>query len=73
MVMLHDDAQGLALDRDGLRVHTAPVMQVIDQAKARRWLKLLERDDYGVDFQRYSAEGRPASYQYPFLTSPVEY
>ncbi|MFG0409444.1 ABC transporter substrate-binding protein [Pseudomonas sp. NY5710] len=73
MVMLHDDAQGLALNRDGLREHTAPVMQVIDQAKARRWLKLLERDDYGVDFQRYSAEGRPASYQYPFLTSPVEY
>ena len=73
MVMLHDDAHGLALNRDGLREHSAPVLQAIDQAKARRWLKLLERDDYGVDFQRYSAEGRPAGYQYPFLTSPVEY
>jgi hypothetical protein len=58
MVMLHDDAQGLALNRDGLRERSAPVLQAIDQAKARRWLKLLERDDYGVDFQRYSAEGR---------------
>ena len=73
MVMLHDDAHGLALNRDGLREHSAPVLQVIDQAKARRWLKLLERDDYGVDFQRYSAEGRPSGYQYPFLTAPVEY
>ena len=73
MVMLHDDAQGLALNRDGLREHSAPVLQAIDQAKAKRWLKLLERDDYGVDFQRYSAEGRPPGYRYPFLTSPVEY
>ena len=38
-----------------------------------RWLKLLERDDYGVDFQHYSAQGQPPSYQYPFLTSPVDY
>ena len=73
MVMLHDDAQGVALNRDGQRVHSAPVLQAIDEAKARRWLKLLERPDYGVDFLHYSAEGRPASYQYPFLTSPVEY
>ncbi|WP_410481756.1 ABC transporter substrate-binding protein [Pseudomonas plecoglossicida] len=73
MVMLHDDAQGLAVNRDGLREHRLPVLQPIGQAKAKRWLKLLERADYGVDFQRYSAEGRPASYQYPFLTSPVDY
>ncbi|QHG64407.1 ABC transporter substrate-binding protein [Pseudomonas putida] len=73
MVMLHDDAQGLEVNRDGKREHTLPVLQSIDQAKARRWLKLLERDDYGVDFQHYSAEGRPPSYQYPFLTSPVDY
>ena len=73
MVMLHDDAQGVALNRDGQRVHSAPVLQAIDEAKARRWLKLLERPDYGVDFLHYSAEGRPASYQYPFLTSPVDY
>jgi len=73
MVMLHDDALGLAVNRDGLREHRVPVLQAIDPAKARRWLKLLERADYGVDFQHYSAEGRPASYRYPFLASPVEY
>ncbi|MCG3643628.1 MULTISPECIES: ABC transporter substrate-binding protein [Pseudomonas] len=73
MVMLHDDAHGLALNRDGLRERRVPVLQEIDQAKARRWLKLLERDDYGVDFRRYSAEGRPPGYRYPFLASPVEY
>lgn len=73
MVLLHDDALGLEVNRDGKREHVLPVLQSIDQAKARRWLKLLERDDYGVDFQHYSAEGRPPSYQYPFLTSPVDY
>ncbi|MNH02150.1 ABC transporter periplasmic-binding protein YtfQ precursor [compost metagenome] len=73
MVMLHDDAHGLPVDRDGLREHNLPVLQSIDPNKARRWLKLLERDDYGVDFQRYSAEGRPTSFRYPFLTSPVDY
>lgn len=73
MVMLHDDAQGLAMNRDGRDEHSLPVLQSIDPAKARRWLKLLEKDDYGVDFQHYSAQGRPASYQYPFLASPVDY
>ncbi|MNG06763.1 hypothetical protein D3C84_900240 [compost metagenome] len=73
MVMLHDDAQGLVMNRDGLREHRTPVLQSIDQAKAKRWLKLLERADYGVDFQDYSAEGRPPGYQYPFLTSPINY
>lgn len=61
------------MNRDGLREHRVPVLQVIDQAKAKRWLELLERSDYGVDFLHYSAEGRPASYQYPFLTSPINY
>ncbi|BBU44390.1 ABC transporter substrate-binding protein [Pseudomonas monteilii] len=73
MVMLHDDALGLKLNRDGLREHSVPVLQPIDRAKAQRWLKLLERADYGVDFQRYSAQGRPTDYQYPFLTSPMDY
>ncbi|WP_144172073.1 ABC transporter substrate-binding protein [Pseudomonas sp. Kh13] len=73
MVILHDDAKGLVVNRDGLREHRTPVLQPIDQAKAKRWLKLLERADYGVDFQHYSAEGRPSGYQYPFLTSPINY
>ncbi|MGE8466823.1 ABC transporter substrate-binding protein [Pseudomonas putida] len=73
MIMLKDDAQGLQINRDGLREHSVPVLQSIDPDKARRWLRLLERDDYGIDFRRYSAQGRPSSFQYPFLTSPVEY
>ncbi|QXI36739.1 ABC transporter substrate-binding protein [Pseudomonas xantholysinigenes] len=73
MVMLHDDAQGLRVDRDGRREHSVPALQLIDPAKARRWLKLLELDSHGIDFQRYSAEGHPADFRYPFLTSPVDY
>ncbi|WDY56061.1 ABC transporter substrate-binding protein [Pseudomonas sp. PSKL.D1] len=73
MVMLHDDAEGLPINRDGVRNHILPVLQPIDEAKAKRWLKLVEQADYGVDFRRFSAEGRPKDYQYPFLTSPVDY
>ncbi|BFO03930.1 ABC transporter substrate-binding protein [Pseudomonas guariconensis] len=74
MVMLHDDALGLAINRDGLQAHTMPVLQSFDQAKARRWLNLLEScDDMGVDFLRYSAEGRPEGFRYPFLAKPVDY
>lgn len=73
MVMLHDHAQGIAINRDGGGEYSLPVLQSIDQAKARRWLALQEGDDYGLDFHRFSAEGRPADYRYPFLTSPVDY
>ena len=73
MVMLHDDARGLAFARDGGGNYSLPVLQSIDQAKARRWLKRVELADYGVDFKAYSAVGHPPSYRYPFLTSPVEY
>ncbi|MFK0310975.1 ABC transporter substrate-binding protein [Pseudomonas sp. NPDC090233] len=73
MVMLHDDARGVQIERDGLSEHVVPVLQSVDQAKAKRWLKLIEQDDHGVDFRRYSAEGQPAAYRYPFLTAPVDY
>ncbi|TLP64691.1 MULTISPECIES: ABC transporter substrate-binding protein [Pseudomonas] len=73
MVMLHDDAHGLNLAGDGVREHQVPVLQLIDADKARRWLTLLERDDYGIDFKRYSAEGQATGFRYPFLTSPVDY
>lgn len=74
MVMLHDDALGLPASREGRQLHRLPLLQLIDREKAQRWLMLSEQDDgYGVDFGRYSAEGRPAGYRYPFLTSPVEY
>lgn len=72
MVMLHDDAMGVPVDRDGLREHAVPAFQLIDQAAARHWLERLKRDDLGVKFRPYSAAGRPAGYRYPFLVSPLE-
>ncbi|MEJ5864113.1 ABC transporter substrate-binding protein [Pseudomonas farsensis] len=73
MVMLHDDAHGVSLARDGVREHQVPVLQSVDGAKAQRWLKLLEHSDYGIDFKRYSAEGKPSDFRYPFFASPVDY
>ncbi len=71
MVMLHDDALGLPIDRDGQRDYQLPVLRLIDQDRARRWLALPERGAAAIDFRRYSAEGRPPGYRYPFLTQPI--
>lgn len=73
MVMLHDDALNLPIDRDGLRDHQVPVLQLIDPLRARRWLNAQGQADYGLDFNRFSAQGRPREYRYPFLNEPVKY
>ncbi|TDF81866.1 ABC transporter substrate-binding protein [Pseudomonas sp. H9] len=73
MVLLHDDAMNLPIDRDGLRNHQAPVLQLIDPMRAQRWLKFLDQPDYGLDFSRFSAQGQHRDYRYPFLSAPVKY
>lgn len=73
MVLLHDDALGLLINRDGQHDHQVPVLQLIDEQKARRWLKLEQQASYGVNFKQYSAEGKGADYRYPFLIGPVQY
>ena len=66
LVQLHDDNQGVDISQYGGRNLQVPVLQLIDQAQARRLLALAERRNYGVDFQRLSAKGRPTTYRYPF-------
>ncbi|MNH26193.1 hypothetical protein D3C79_862270 [compost metagenome] len=73
MVLLHDDALKLPSELDGRREFQVPVLQLIDPLRARRWLNLQEQADYGLDFNRYSAQGHPADYRYPFLKAPVDY
>lgn len=72
MVLLHDHALGLPLAQDPLESAPAPVLQLIDADKAREWLERQEDGGYRIDFRQFSAQGRPAGYRYPFLTSPVE-
>ncbi|PWB33945.1 LacI family transcriptional regulator [Pseudomonas sp. SDI] len=73
MVLLHDDALGLPLDRDGQRAHQVPVLQLIDAERARRWLQRERKHDYGVDFKRFSAEGKAPNFRYPFLQGAIDY
>ncbi|WP_028696432.1 ABC transporter substrate-binding protein [Pseudomonas cremoricolorata] len=70
MVMLHDDAHGVPVDRDGQREHTVPALQLIDAPGAQRWLQRLQQRDLGVRFAPLSAEGRAPDYRYPFLQPP---
>lgn len=73
MVMLHDDALNLPGGLGGRRDHQVPVLQLIDPLRARRWLNLQGQFDYGLDFNRFSAQGHTDRYRYPFLSAPVKY
>jgi ABC-type sugar transport system substrate-binding protein len=66
LVELHDLEQGVDLSHYGGRDRQIPLLQLIDKAQARRLLAMGESPDYGVNFRRLSAKGRPTSYRYPF-------
>lgn len=66
IVQLHDYDQGVDVSQYGGRDVQLPLLQLIDRAQARRLIKWADKPDYGVDFQRLSAKGRPTSYRYPF-------
>lgn len=66
LVELHDIDRGVDLNRYGGRDRQVPLLQLIDTATARRMLAMGNAPDYGVDFRKMSAKGRPAGYRYPF-------
>jgi len=66
LVELHDYEQGVDLDLYGGRHRLIPLLQLIDKTQAKRLLTLGAAPDYGVNFRRLSAKGRPTSYRYPF-------
>ncbi|VVM74229.1 hypothetical protein PS662_01967 [Pseudomonas fluorescens] len=66
LVQLHDYDQGVDISQYGGRDVQIPLLQLIDRAQARRLMTLGVKQDYGVDFQKLSAKGRPVSYRYPF-------
>ncbi|KAA0974832.1 ABC transporter substrate-binding protein [Pseudomonas sp. ANT_J28] len=66
LVELHDLEQGVDLTHYGGRDLRIPLLQLIDKAQAKRLLAMGESPDYGVNFRRLSAKGRPTSYRYPF-------
>ena len=66
LVQLHDHELGVDLNRQGGRDQMLALLQVVDQAQARRLLAMQTSTDYRVNFRRLSAKGRPASYRYPF-------
>lgn len=66
LVELHDLDQGVDLSQYGGRDRKISLLQVIDKTQARRLLAMKTSTDYGVDFRRLSAKGKPTSYRYPF-------
>jgi ABC-type sugar transport system substrate-binding protein len=66
LVELHDDDEGVDISRYGGRDRQVPLLQLINRAQARRLLAMSRSEDFGVDFHKLSAKGRPASYRYPF-------
>jgi ABC-type sugar transport system substrate-binding protein len=66
LVELHDHDQGIDISQYGGRDRQIPLLQLINRTQAKRLLAMSRTQDYGVDFHKLSAKGRPASYRYPF-------
>lgn len=66
MVLVHDDARGVDIGLHGERERQEALFQLIDPAQARRLQEINAHQDYDVDFRALSAEGKPATYRYPF-------
>ncbi|MNI11161.1 ABC transporter periplasmic-binding protein YtfQ precursor [compost metagenome] len=66
LVQLHDIDRGVDISRYGGRDRQIALLQLIDTDTARRLLAMGDSPDYGVNFRKLSAKGRPASWRYPF-------
>lgn len=66
LVELHDFDEGVDISQYGGRDRQIPLLQLIDRAQARRLLAMGAAPDFGVDFHKLSAKGRPTTYRYPF-------
>lgn len=62
MVLINDDAKGVDIGAHGGRDLQLALFQLIDASQARRLL----RPTPAVNFRALSAQGKPASYRYPF-------
>ena len=66
LVEVHDHAMGTDLAQQGGRDRQIPLLQLVDKSHARQMLAMGDSPNYGVNFRKLSAKGRPASYRYPF-------
>ncbi|WP_433735452.1 ABC transporter substrate-binding protein [Pseudomonas putida] len=66
LVQLHDYDDGVDVSQYGGRDRQIPLLQLIDRVQAKRLLTMGTAADFGVDFHKLSAKGRPTSYRYPF-------
>lgn len=66
LVQLHDYDQGVDVSQYGGRDRQIPLLQLIDRTQAKRLLAMGGAQNFGVDFHKLSAKGKPASYRYPF-------
>lgn len=71
MVLLSDDAKGVDTSRFGGRDWQLPLLQLLNVQQAQQLLAVTRSGVYGLDFSRYSAQGKPETYRYPFSLKAV--
>ncbi len=71
MVLLSDDAKGVDTSRFGGRDRQLPLLQLLNIKQAQQLLAVTRSGTYKLDFSRYSAQGKPDTYRYPFSLKPV--
>ncbi len=71
MALLSDDAKGVDISRFGGRDWQLPLLQLLNAQQAKQLLAVARGGTYGLDFSRYSAQGKPDTYRYPFSLKAV--
>lgn len=71
MVLIGDDAKGIEISQFGGRNRKVPLLQLIDRQQAQHLLVQVRSETWQVPFARLSAQGKPASWHYPFSLNTV--
>ena len=71
MVLIGDDAKGIDISQFGGRNRKVPLLQLIDRQQAQHLLVQVRSETWQVPFARLSAQGKPASWHYPFSLNTV--
>lgn len=71
MVLLSDDTKGIDIRHLAGRDRQVPLLQLINRVQAQHLLQHTRTRTWQVPFARFSAQGKPATWRYPFTLKAV--
>lgn len=71
LVLISDHAAGLDFAQRGGKDRTVPLFMELDAAQSARLQHVLRREDYGLNFRRFTARQQPGMRDYAFSLKPL--